>query len=96
MNSVFSCEATGTARAIFLAMTGSKSQLPYEPLPQDDPLQRRPDISLAKERLGWTPHIDLETGLKATIEHFRKIDQGEFRPPTPNIILNTRRSPVDA
>ena len=79
-----------------IAMTGSKSQLHYEPLPQDDPLQRRPDISLAKERLGWTPRIDLETGLKATIEHFKKIDQGEFRPPTPNIILNTRRSPVDA
>ena len=65
-------------------------------LPQDDPIQRRPDIALAKERLGWTPRIDLETGLKATIKHFQEIEKSDFRPPTPNIILNTRRSPVDA
>lgn len=79
-----------------IAMTGSDSQLRFEPLPQDDPLQRRPDIALAMDRLGWQPRIDLDTGLKATIEHFRKIDQGDFRPPTPNIILNTRRAAVDA
>ena len=79
-----------------IAMTGSNSQLHFQELPQDDPLQRRPDIALAKDRLGWEPRIDLETGLKATIEHFRNLDQGEFRPPTPNIILNTRRAAVDA
>jgi len=79
-----------------IAMTGSESQLRFEPLPQDDPLQRRPDIALAKDRLGWTPRIDLETGLKATIKHFREIDQSDFRPPTPNIILNARRAAVDA
>jgi len=79
-----------------IEMTGSNSNLHFETLPQDDPLQRRPDIALAKDRLGWTPRIDLETGLKATIEHFQEIDRSDFRPPTPNIILNTRRSPVDA
>ncbi|MCB9846869.1 MAG: SDR family oxidoreductase [Phycisphaeraceae bacterium] len=79
-----------------IAMTGSDSQLRYEHLPQDDPLQRRPDIALATERLGWKPRIDLETGLGATIEYFRKINRSDFRPPTPNIILNTRRAAVDA
>ena len=79
-----------------IEMIGSDSQLRYEPLPQDDPLQRRPDIALAEDRLGWKPKIDLETGLKTTIAYFRRIDRGDFRPPTPNIIINTRRSSVDA
>jgi len=55
-----------------LAVTGSKSRLRYEPLPQDDPKQRRPDITKAKELLGWEPKIDLETGLKMSLEYFRK------------------------
>jgi len=79
-----------------IALTGSTSQLRFEPLPQDDPLQRRPDIALATERLGWRPTTDLETGLRATIDHFRRIDQSDFRPPTPNVVLNTRRAAVDA
>ncbi len=55
-----------------LAVTGSKSSIRYEPLPQDDPKQRRPDITKAKTLLGWKPKIDLETGLKMSLEYFRK------------------------
>ena len=50
---------------------GSRSKLQFEPLPQDDPLQRKPDISLARNRLGWEPGVKLEDGLAKTIEHFR-------------------------
>jgi len=56
-----------------IRMIGSTSKIVFEPLPQDDPLQRQPDISLAKEKLDWEPKIDLETGLKRTIEYFRDI-----------------------
>jgi UDP-glucuronate decarboxylase len=56
-----------------LQMVGGKSRLVFEPLPQDDPKQRRPDISLAKKTLDWEPKIKLEEGLEKTIEHFRKI-----------------------
>lgn len=57
---------------IVLEMTGSKSKLVYLPLPSDDPTVRRPDISLAKEKLGWQPEIALREGLKMTIEYFEK------------------------
>ncbi len=57
-----------------IALTNSKSKIVYKPLPQDDPLQRKPDISLAKEKLdGWQPKIQLEEGLLKTIEYFRKV-----------------------
>jgi dTDP-glucose 4,6-dehydratase len=55
-----------------LAVTGSKSRLRYEPLPQDDPKQRRPDISKARRLLGWEPKIELETGLRMSLEYFRQ------------------------
>ena len=55
-----------------IRLTGSRSKLNYEPLPSDDPKQRQPDISLARAKLGWEPKIDLETGLKKTIEYFSK------------------------
>jgi dTDP-glucose 4,6-dehydratase len=55
-----------------LAVTGSKSAIRYEPLPQDDPKQRRPDISKAKSLLGWEPKIDLEAGLKMSLDYFRQ------------------------
>ena len=55
-----------------LAVTGSHSKIRYEPLPQDDPQQRQPDISKAKRLLGWEPKIDLETGLKLSLEYFRQ------------------------
>jgi len=51
--------------------TGSKSKIEYRPLPQDDPMQRCPDITLAKKALGWTPEVPLEDGLGRTIEYFR-------------------------
>lgn len=55
-----------------LKLTGSKSKLVYRPLPGDDPKQRRPDITLAGKLFGWKPEIDLEEGLKRTIEYFRE------------------------
>jgi UDP-glucuronate decarboxylase len=55
-----------------LKLTNSKSQLVYRDLPSDDPKQRKPDISLAKEKLGWEPKVDLEDGLKETIAYFKR------------------------
>ncbi len=56
-----------------IALTGSGSRIIFEPLPQDDPLKRRPDITLAKERLGWEPTVDLDQGLEKTIGYFRDV-----------------------
>jgi len=53
-----------------IEMTGSKSKVVFDPLPADDPLQRRPDISLAKKAIDWEPKINLRTGLVKTIEYF--------------------------
>jgi UDP-glucuronate decarboxylase len=53
-------------------LTGSPSKIVFRPLPQDDPLQRRPDIRLAREKLGWEPKVSLEEGLRETIAYFRK------------------------
>jgi UDP-glucuronate decarboxylase len=55
-----------------LQQTRSSSRIIFKPLPQDDPCQRRPDISLAKDQLGWEPTIPLREGLKPTIEWFRQ------------------------
>jgi len=54
-----------------LRVTGSRSQIAYKPLPKDDPTQRQPDITKAKSLLGWEPKIDLETGLKLSLDYFR-------------------------
>jgi UDP-glucuronate decarboxylase len=54
-----------------ISLTGSKSKLRFNPLPQDDPKQRQPDIAFAKSALDWQPKVSLEDGLKATIEYFR-------------------------
>jgi UDP-glucuronate decarboxylase len=56
-----------------LKLSGSKSKIVHEPLPQDDPKQRQPNIELAKEKLGWEPKVNLEDGLKETIAYFRKV-----------------------
>ncbi|MDG1839096.1 MAG: SDR family oxidoreductase [Phycisphaerales bacterium] len=64
-------------------LTGAGSQLIRKPLPPDDPVRRCPDISLAKEKLGWEPTVDLRTGLSATIEYFQDLDFAEWPPPTP-------------
>ena len=55
-----------------IALTGSQSKIVYQPLPQDDPMQRCPDISLAKEKLNWTPAVPLEDGLRKTIDYFKQ------------------------
>jgi dTDP-glucose 4,6-dehydratase len=52
-------------------VTGSNSQIIFHPLPQDDPTQRQPDITKAKSLLGWEPKIDLETGLKLSLDYFK-------------------------
>lgn len=54
-----------------LKLTGSKSKIVFKPLPSDDPRQRKPDISLAKQNLSWQPGVNLEDGLKRTISYFR-------------------------
>ena len=59
---------------LIIKLTNSNSKIVYKPLPMDDPVRRKPDISLAKEKLGWTPVVDIEAGLSKTIEYFdRKI-----------------------
>jgi UDP-glucuronate decarboxylase len=55
-----------------LALTGSRSPVEYRPLPADDPARRRPDISRARELLGWEPTVDLADGLKRTVEYFQE------------------------
>jgi dTDP-glucose 4,6-dehydratase len=57
---------------LVLKVTGSQSKICYEPLPQDDPKQRRPDITKARQLLGWEPKIDLETGLRLSLDYFKK------------------------
>jgi UDP-glucuronate decarboxylase len=69
---------------LVIELTGSKSKIVHQPLPADDPKQRRPDITLAKRHLGWSPTTDLRAGLQKTIEWFRTIELGDYRPPTPN------------
>jgi UDP-glucuronate decarboxylase len=59
-----------------IALTGSRSQLELRPLPADDPRQRQPDITRARERLGWEPKIDLDTGLRSTIDYFDRLLSG--------------------
>ena len=56
-----------------IRLTGSKSKIIYKPLPSDDPMQRQPDITMAKSELGWEPKIALEEGLKKTIKYFENI-----------------------
>jgi UDP-glucuronate decarboxylase len=55
-----------------IAMTGSRSKIVQKPLPSDDPTQRQPDITLAKQKLGWLPKVDVDEGFKVTIDYFRK------------------------
>jgi dTDP-glucose 4,6-dehydratase len=56
-----------------LAITGARSEIVFEPLPQDDPKQRQPDITKARQLLGWEPRVPLEEGLKLTLEYFRSL-----------------------
>jgi UDP-glucuronate decarboxylase len=58
---------------LVLEITQPKSKIVYKPLPEDDPIQRCPDITLAKERLKWEPVVALQEGLEKTIEYFREV-----------------------
>jgi len=60
-----------------IALLGSRSSLTYHPLPADDPVQRQPDIALARQLLGWEPQISLEEGLRRTALYFRDVMAGE-------------------
>jgi UDP-glucuronate decarboxylase len=60
-----------------IEMTGSKSSLSFQPLPQDDPKQRQPDIALAIKHLGWRPTVSLQEGLRHTIAYFDKVISGD-------------------
>jgi UDP-glucuronate decarboxylase len=53
-------------------MTASRSRIVFKPLPPDDPVQRQPDIALAREKLAWEPKVPLEDGLRETIDYFKR------------------------
>ncbi len=67
----------GELAGMVIELTGSKSEIEYRPLPQDDPRRRRPDITLARERLGWEPVAGIRAGLLSTIEYFRRLKEGK-------------------
>jgi len=68
-----------------VTLAGSQSKIVLaRPLPEDDPAQRQPDITLARKMLGWEPKVQLADGLRKTIDWFRKVDLSAFRAPTPN------------
>jgi dTDP-glucose 4,6-dehydratase len=54
-------------------LTGSRAQIVFEPLPEDDPQQRKPDIGKARAILGWEPRVSLEEGMRLTVEYFRNL-----------------------
>jgi len=68
---------------LVIELTGTTAKLIKKPLPPDDPTRRRPDITLAQEKLDWQPTIKLRDGLQRTIDWFRTIDLSHYRPPTP-------------
>jgi hypothetical protein len=80
---------------LVIELTGAKSKLVKRPLPADDPTRRRPDITLAKAKLGWEPKVPLREGLAETIKWFRSINIADYRAPTPNYYASSPR-PVTA
>jgi UDP-glucuronate decarboxylase len=75
-----------------IGLTGSSARIVHKPLPADDPLQRRPDISKAQREIGWTPKVPLESGLRHTIDYFEKLLYGSTNrvtaaPATPTAAL---------
>ena len=69
---------------LVVELTGSCSKVVFEPLPEDDPVRRQPDITLARKHLDWEPKVALRDGLAQTIEWFRSINLSDYRAPTPN------------
>ena len=69
---------------LIIKLTKSKSKIIKKQLPEDDPVRRQPDITLAKQKLFWEPNVSIEEGLTKTISWFRSINFDEFRAPTPN------------
>src|SRR5690606_16804580 len=69
---------------LVIELSGSLSTIKYGPAPLDDPQRRRPDITLAKDKLGWEPTIPLREGLAKTIDWFKSIEMDHYRAPTPN------------
>ena len=58
---------------LVLRLTGSKSKIKLVELPKDDPIRRNPDLTLAKSKLGYNPKVDIESGIKKTVEYFKKV-----------------------
>jgi UDP-glucuronate decarboxylase len=77
---------------LVIELTGSKSKLVFKPIPQDDPMQRRPDISRAREYLNWEPTVSLREGLVNTIDYFDELLGASSREPA----RRTRREPAAA
>jgi len=69
---------------LVIELTGAPSKLSFRAALPDDPARRQPDITLARQRLGWQPTVPLREGLRRTIEWFRSIDISHYRPPTPH------------
>ena len=61
-----------------IKLTDSRQKIIFEPLPQDDPMQRQPDITLAKDLLGWFPKVDREEGMKKTFDYFKGLSEEEL------------------
>ena len=76
------CTIREIAEMIIRLVGNPSATLIEKPLPADDPKQRCPDISLAKEKIGWEPTVPLEEGLRKTIDWFRTIDINQYPPPT--------------
>jgi UDP-glucuronate decarboxylase len=76
----------GELAEMVIKQTGAIGRIVHRPLPQDDPTRRRPDITLAKEKLNWQPKVPLQEGLQKTINWFKSIDLSHYRPPTPNYV----------
>ena len=68
--------SVGELTKLIVELTGTTSQIDHQPLPQDDPTQRQPDISLAIEKLNWRPMIELREGLEKTIAYFAEVLAG--------------------
>jgi dTDP-glucose 4,6-dehydratase len=77
------CEMTILQFAEYIRrLTGSQSPIVFEPLPEDDPQQRKPDIAKARAVLGWEPSVSLEAGLRLTVEYFRASEKQAHRAPS--------------